>query len=583
MASLACGFFMGLTVLPAGAAYRLEIDAPKALAPLLAEHLDLARYQKREDLSEEQLNFLLATVDEQVRQLASTEGYFATVATATLRNDDAQKVVHLQVKANDRTLISTVDLYLVGAAAQETPSRLERMQKNWQLPVGSPFTQKAWDGAKEEVLQRLQARRFAAAKIMHSEASIDPVAHQAELAVQYDSGPVFTLGQLRVSGTRRYPETIIHHVNPLVVGEEYSVERLLELQRQIQATPYFSNVVIDIDNDPNQALLTPVRVHVTEFPAQRIRAGAGYASDTGAHIEGRYSHYNVFDRALVLDAQTKIEQKRQFGALSLAMPPDEKGYVNSVRTSFERTTLQGADLRSLRAGLQRARAQEKVDVAYSLDYYQDELQQSSGAVLSNQTSASPGKHQALVPGFSWTRRDIDNPVFPRRGNVVSVQAGFALKGLLTDQSFVRTYAHVRQYMPVSTRDLMIFRGELGMVLSKGGHSDVPASLLFRAGGTDSIRGYGYQSIGNAQNGTVYPTKYLLTAGAEYQHWFSGQWGSAVFYDVGSAADNLAEKTIYQGIGVGARWRSPVGPVNVDVAYGVQGGKIRPHISLGVAF
>jgi translocation and assembly module TamA len=76
---------------------------------------------------------------------------------------------------------------------------------------------------------------------------------------------------------------------------------------------------------------------------------------------------------------------------------------------------------------------------------------------------------------------------------------------------------------------------------------------------------------------------LLTASAEYQHWIVPQWGGALFYDLGTAADNWADKTIYKGVGAGVRWRSPVGPVNVDLAYGLQSKQIRPHISLGIAF
>ncbi|MGB7480249.1 MAG: autotransporter assembly complex family protein, partial [Burkholderiaceae bacterium] len=454
---------------------------------------------------------------------------------------------------------------------------------DWALPPGQPFRQSEWARAKQEGLQRLQQRRYAGAAIAASEARIDADASEAELAVTYDSGPAFTLGALEITGTRRYPAAIIENVNPLAPGEEYSVERLLELQRQIQNTSYFSNAIVGIDNDPAHADLAPVKVRVTEFPQQRVRAGTGYASDTGAHVEGRYTHLNVFDRALIFDSQLRIEQQRQYGALDLALPPDQSAFVNSASTSYERTTLQGLDLRSLRAGVKRARSREKYDLAYTLDYYRDELQQLSGGPLPAGTVTQPGKHHALVPGVAWTRRDVDNPIFPRRGTVVALQAGAALQGILTDQSFVRAYGRARRYLPVGQRDLVILRTELGAVLTKGSSAEIPASLLFRAGGTDSIRGYGYQSIGNVQNGTVFPTKFLLTASAEYQHWLNGDWGGAVFYDVGTATDNWSDKTIYQGVGAGVRWKSPVGAVNVDLAYGVRDRQFRPHISLGIAF
>ena len=116
----------------------------------------------------------------------------------------------------------------------------------------------------------MQQRKYAAARIAQSQASVDPDDQQADLTVQYDSGPRFTLGPLQISGTKRYPESIIRNVNPLSVGEEYDVNRLLSLQRQIQNTPYFSNAIVGIDNDPENADMAPVKVQVTEFAAQRV-------------------------------------------------------------------------------------------------------------------------------------------------------------------------------------------------------------------------------------------------------------------------------------------------------------------------
>lgn len=565
------------------AAYRVELEAPAPLKELLAANLDLVRYQDREDLDEDQLNFMLATLASQVTRLTSTEGYFLPQTTFKVDHSAKTPVIRVTVDAGARTRVSHVDVDVAGAVRERNPAQAEQVRKSWQLQPGTPFRQEDWDDAKQAGLQILHQHRYPAARIADSSAHIYPDLQEAKLMVEYDSGPLFTLGQLHISGNKRYPESIIRNVNPLHAGEEYSAERLLELQRQIQRTPYFSNVVIDIDKDPAHAKETPINVRVTEFQTQQLRAGTGYATDTGAHLEGRYSHYNVFSRAWVLDTQIKLEQRRQFGALTLAMPPDSTGYVNSAHASSERTTLEGVDLRSRRIGLRRTRNTDKRDFAYTLEYYNDELQQLSGAALPPDTVVEPGRHQALVAGIALTRREVDNPRFPRQGYIASLEAGAAFQGAITDQTFFRAYSQLRQYHPAGRRDVIILRGELGAVISKGGNAAIPASLLFRAGGTDSVRGYGYQSIGNERDGTVYPTRYLVTGGAEYQHWFLEQWGAAVFYDVGTATDRWADKRFFHGIGIGARYRTPIGPINADLAYGFQDRRLRPHLSLGVVF
>jgi translocation and assembly module TamA len=572
-----------LASMPAHAVYKVELDAPKSLRELLSAHLDLMRYRDRDDINADQLRFMVETAAEQVKDLAATEGYFSPTANIRLDTQAQPPVVTVTVAEGPRTSVTRADIEVGGPAREQSPQQAAQVVDSWPMKAGAPFRQEDWAAAKEAGLRILQERRYAAAAIASSNAAIQADRNEAELAVNYQSGPPFTLGELKISGTSRYPESIVRNVNPLKPGEDYDAGRLLALQRAVQRTPYFSNIVVDIDRDPAQADLTPVDVKLTEYPTQRIRGGVGYATDTGARVEGRYSHNNVFGRAWVFDSQVRVEQQRQNATLDLAMPPDGTAYVNSVHGSVERTTLEGVELRSRRAGVRRARSTDTDDYTWSAEYYRDELQQLNGSTLPSDILTAPGSHQALVAGYARTHRAVDDPIFPRSGYIASLEAGVALKGLLTDQTFFRTYGKLRRYWPVGERDLVLLRGEVGAVISKGDNTSVPASLLFRAGGTESVRGYKYQSIGNVRDGTVYPTRYLATAGVEYQRWINATWGGAVFYDVGTATDSWSEKQLFQGVGVGVRYRSPVGPVNVDLAYGIRNKEFNPHLSLGVAF
>ena len=65
---------------------------------------------------------------------------------------------------------------------------------------------------------------------------------------------------------------------------------------------------------------------------------------------------------------------------------------------------------------------------------------------------------------------------------------------------------------------------------------MPSTFLFRAGGDQSVRGYGYQELGVQEGDAIVGGRYLLTGSAEYQYWFKPPWGVAVFVDAGNAAD-----------------------------------------------
>ncbi|HEY3598500.1 MAG TPA: autotransporter assembly complex family protein [Paraburkholderia sp.] len=557
------------------ASYEVDIDAtPRALRKLLEEHLDLARFAKRDDISSEQFEFLVTATPQQVRDLAATQGYFSPVVRTDVRTVDDRKKVTVHVDPGPQTTVSSISLSFRGPVLTEDPAQENATRFAFSMHEGDPFSQSGWDDAKNASLRALQSRRYLGAKIYHSEARIDPRTHDAKLSVTYDSGPTFTLGKLDVSGPRRYPEKIVDNVNPISPGEVYDIQRVTELQRQLQNTPYYASVAIDVDSDPAKPTETPVHVKVSEYPYNSVRGGVGYSTDTGAHVQGSYSYLDTFGAAWPFTVAGRLDQIQQYGQIQLAMPPGQRGWTNSALASYTTTDVSDTRIYSIRAGLQRARSSQYIDYNYSILYYQDRL---------DQNTAAPTTSRALVPGWSWTRRNTDDPLFPRSGNLIHAEAGFAVKGVLTDQTFIRGYARGQQYLPIGQRDIVVLRAELGGVFTSGPSSGVPASLLFRAGGSNSVRGYSFQSLGNDVGGSVLPTKYLVTASSEYQHWFNRDWGAAAFFDIGTATDTWREKQFFPGVGLGARWRSPVGPVNVDLAYGIRNHEVRPYLTLGIAF
>ncbi|KVP14093.1 autotransporter assembly complex protein TamA [Burkholderia ubonensis] len=573
-ACILAGCLAALAALPAWAKYDVEIDAPRAVRKLLKSHLDIARFGKRDDVSDDQFDFLVTATPQQVRDLTATEGYFSPVVRTDVRTRDGKRSVQIAVDPGPQTVVSSVDLTFNGPVGSEDPKQEAATRFAFSLKTGEPFTQAGWDAAKGAALRQLQSRRYLGAKITASEARVDPRTQRATLAVTFDSGPTFTIGKVDVEGVRRYPEKIVTNVNPLSEGEIYDVQRITELQRQLQNTPYYASVAIDVGNDTEKPDQTPVHVKVSEYPYNSVRGGVGYATDTGPHIQGAYTYLDTFGAAWPLTVSGRLDQIQQYGQVQLSMPPGPRAWTNSVLASYTNTDVSDTRIYSARVGVQRTRTGQYIDYAYSLMFYQDRLKQNG---------AGPTMSRALVPQWAWTRRNVDDPLFPRSGNLIHAEAGFAIKNVLTDQTFIRGYARGQQYVPIGKRDLFVFRAELGGVFTSGSSTGVPASLLFRAGGSNSVRGYGYQSIGNSVAGSVLPTKYLTTGTAEYQHWFNRDWGAATFFDVGTATDAWGEKVFYKGVGVGARWRSPVGPINVDLAYGLRNHSVRPYLTLGVAF
>jgi len=98
-----------------------------------------------------------------------------------------------------------------------------------------------------------------------------------------------------------------------------------------------------------------------------------------------------------------------------------------------------------------------------------------------------------------------------------------------------------------------------------------------------VRGYVYESLGVQEGDAIVGGRYLATGSAEYIHWFRPQWGGAVFFDLGDAADSVKDWEPNRGYGAGVRYKTAAGPLALDVAYAERDRKFRLSFSVSVAF
>jgi translocation and assembly module TamA len=123
--------------------------------------------------------------------------------------------------------------------------------------------------------------------------------------------------------------------------------------------------------------------------------------------------------------------------------------------------------------------------------------------------------------------------------------------------------------------VMIVRAEAGYSDSKVSEYDIdvgseslrlsvtelPGFYRFRAGGTNSVRGYGFEELSNNHVGS----NNIFSASAEVEMRFLDDWSAALFFDIGNAFNDWSNPELKKGVGVGLRWYSIAGPIRVDVA------------------
>lgn len=551
----------------------VELQVPDALRPLLEKHLDFLELAPDQLLDAGGRVALMRRARKEIREMLATEGYFSPTIERKDLEDGRLLVV---VTPGGRTHISSVDLRFTGdltGGEGDRPARLAALRNAWGLQAGQPFRQADWDAAKQRLLDALSTREYAAASIVDSQAVINPDTASAELKVEVDSGPVFRFGPMEVSGLADYDASLVERYRPPERGEPYSQERLLRFQTALQNTSYFASVVVDIDRSTPTPEAVPVRVMVIEAKPRRIGFGSGISSNTGYRVETSYRDAHFMGQPWTLVSGVRVEQRRQLGYADVFLPPSLSGHLDSFGVLAEHTNISGLQTQRQSIGVVRTIPRGSMENRLALNF-QHEILTPEGSLRSSRS--------ALTANWSWTYRAVDNILDPRHGQVVNFQLGGASRAFLSDRNFVRLYGRYQHFFPVGERDVLIVRAEGGMTLAAS-RDGVPQDFLFRTGGAQTVRGYAYQSLGVTEGSATVGGRYLAVTSAEYVHWYEGNWGVAAFVDAGNANDERELFKMNLGYGVGPRWRSPAGPIAVDLAYGQSDHRVRLQFAVAIAF
>lgn len=575
-------------------AFKLNIDAPEEIRQLLALHLELLRYRELTDLSDSELTRLLSAAQQNAQELVATLGYFAPdiqIALQPAPNNTSPRMVTLHVAPGEPTLVREVAVDFSGEIAND-PLPLSQRQEiadNWLLPPGLRFTQAGWDNAKQQALRQLTTQRFPTGRISTSVADIDPETHSARLAVTLDSGPAYRLGELVISGTQRYDPQMVTRLARLRPGQDYEQTALVEAQQRLGDSGYFESAFVAIDTAGNPQA-APVQVQLREAKLQKLVLGIGASTDSGARLSAEHTHHQVPGIGWRAVSKFSIARDTSLLGTELTAPPDADNWRWAVSALVQKQPLGSFDVTSQRLRAGRSQSGEQIDRNYYLQY--DRARTAAAEV------SAPDVTEALSANYAFTVRHFDSLPFPTRGWGLGVEVGGGTTLGSQQEPYSRLLLRGLGYLPLGGHSdtglidrragRLAFRAEAGAVLAKDGIA-LPSTQLFLAGGDTSVRGYSYHDLGVLQpDGQITAGRYLSTGSIEWQRPISRNgrltdWESTLFIDAGAVADQPSELRAKVGVGIGARWRSPVGPLQIDLAYGVDVQRFRLHLNVGFTF
>ncbi len=519
--------------------------------------LDIHQERNDESLTTERLALLHRLAPEQIREALAPFGFYqVSIADQLEEPDDATSPwrATYRVTPGEPVKIGVVDYQIVGAGADNSA-----FPRAFPMQVGDVLLHSAYEKAKSELRDTASAQGYLDARLVQHQVLVDPVANNARIQFHLDTGPQYRIGQVSFSQDL-LDETLLRRYVDFKPGVVYDPDLLLGLQGRLLGSEYYSAVEIVPRLDQASAdHEVPVDVIATRNMPNKYRIGVGFATDVGPRLSMDWQRRYLNRWGHRLRTELSLSPALSSLALDYRIPlhdptrdyliiKPQSVYSDTATSKGWQHTLQIAHSTLTPDGWRRN---------LGLDYRYEDLDDGINSI---------GATSELVPNVSWSKTVSDDPINTSRGYRIKYTLLGAVAGLVSPTSYLSGQFQFKWIRRFAERYRFITRADLGATLA-GSAGDLPVSRRFYAGGDQSIRGWGYGTLGPQDpNGVTIGGRYLAVGSLELERQIAGPWSVAVFSDFGNAFDLDDAQGIQQSVGFGLRWASPIGQVRCDLAF-----------------
>jgi len=377
--------------------------------------------------------------------------------------------------------------------------------------------------------------------------------------------------RVTIEGNTKTRDNVIRREIGLADGQQYSGDKISRSKARLNKLGYFD--VIDIEVVPTQnPEEVDMVVRVKEKSTGMISAGAGYSSFDRIFLTAQIVERNLFGKGYLVSAEGTFSGRRNNFKVSFTNPAlyDSKlsvgGDTYLVRedfNDFDKETVGGRVRFSYPLG-----EYTRLHWSYRLDQYEIYNVDAGAAEIIRDNQ---GRRISSVAMVSAIRDTTDDPILPSKGtiNKASLEYGGGL--LFGDDEFVKLIYDNNYFVPLFWKGTFHWHGQVGWVF-KNGQDEIPVFERFYLGGIDTIRGYPGRKVSprDETSGDLIGGTKEAYANIEYLFPLSTEMGitGVTFFDIGNTwgEDESMDFDLYKSVGVGIRWRSPLGPLRVEYGF-----------------
>jgi translocation and assembly module TamA len=563
------------TTLFAQISVNIEISGiEKSMEDNVRLFLSIEQQKKYQLLNEGLLRRLHKKAPQEIAKALQPFGYYRPVIESQIKKnpteqDPNQWLASYTIDPGPPLLVAEFNFILSNDISNDP--EFKKLVKNVPFHEGSTFSHIEYDEFKTSLARAASELGYFNARFSEHRVEINLDTYQVSIYLNYEGGARYFFGKVTLNQDILHADLLQRYI-PFEKGEAYSLNQLIELQQALNDSYYFQTVEVSPGEPLHDSNEIPITVKLTPRKRHRFSFGLGYGTDTGARAKFGWEMPRFNKNGHRIETDANVSQIGYSVVTNYRVPiynprTDQliytAGIINETVEDTEST------LRTIGVTLKHSRDEWRESI--SLNYQQEDF------VVADDSGVSI----LLIPGINWSRTWGNNFIDALDGLRFDIDLRGASEEIVSDTSFSQLSSKLKFITSISKRNRIITRGTLGGTWTDA-FQELPTSVRFFAGGAQSVRGYSYRSLGPVdEDGKVVGGKYLLVGSIEFEHNFTNKWGMAIFYDVGNAINNLNDELAI-GAGFGFRWKSPVGPIRLDLAsaLSLDGNPWRIHVTIG---
>ncbi len=500
-------------------------------------------------------------------------GYYSPTYQVDWDIEDESPTVFLTIDPGPVTKIAESDIALIGAGTSD-PDLLSIVE-GARLEVGSALNHGHYEALKSSLTNTALKKGYFDAQFKESSMKVAPGRQQAFITLHFATGERYRFGETEIIGSQ-IKEERVRSLMPYEQGQPYLASDLGEFNQALSNSQWYSSIFVEPKIESAVDYQVPVRVELAPQSKNQVEVGVGYSTDVGARLKLNWKKPWVHSRGHSWNTNLEVSAVQPKIETVYKIPLDDvlRDYyqiVGGLRYIDSHDTVST----EISAGVERhwhldSGWKRTLSMRYLFEDYKQGVDED-------------GIMQLFVPGLTYSRTRSRSGAMPMWADKQFISMEYADPLLGSDTEILRLRGRTGWIRGIGDRHRGIFKVDAGTVIADG-ITNVPPSMRFFAGGDNSLRGYGYETIAPTDSGgKLRGARFLMTATAEYQIRVYGNWWLAAFYDYGDAWNNTPDWK--QGVGGGIRWASPVGPIQLDVGVGLENTSddYRIHFTIGPEF